>query len=337
MTYRVLIIGCGAIAGGYDLKRSPGEWPLTHAGAIARDDRFELVACIDPDQAAREAFAIRWSVPQSAASIEALEAPPGSYDVVVIASPTAHHAEHLRASLTLNPRCVFCEKPLAPGTQVVANILEEFREAGIPLAVNYTRRWAPDMVELARGWRSQWGPFLSAVGTYSKGIVHNGGHLIDLIQMILGPQEIYAVGPAVFDHWYDDPSVTALLWHQSCVSPIHLVTGDSRAFTQFELVLTFEKGEVAIRDGGMRIETRRVIESPHAAGHRQLSAGESAPGRYAEAMAVAYDNLAQAMETGGPLASDGASAASTLAICEEIRRRALNRKDNGPTLMKQNL
>ena len=59
MAYRVLIIGCGAIAGGYDADRSPQDWPLSHAGAIARDDRFELMACVDPNDATRNAFASR--------------------------------------------------------------------------------------------------------------------------------------------------------------------------------------------------------------------------------------------------------------------------------------
>ncbi len=328
MVHKVLIIGCGAVAGGYDAGRSPQDWPLSHAGAIARDDRFELVACVDPDDRARKAFATRWNVPCAEASPDAVNAGPGDFDLIVIASPTAQHLAHLRLALDLKPKAVFCEKPLASDLKTVSSLLDEFDETGIKVAVNYTRRWAPDLVDLARSWREEWGPFLAAVGTYSKGILHNGSHLVDLVQMIFGPQEVATVGPAVFDHWYDDPSVTALLWHPSCVSTIHLVAGDSRAFTQFELILSFERGEVAIRDGGMRIETRRVIERVQTPGHRQLSLPESAPGRYPQAMMAAYDNIAGAIENGAPLASDGASASRALAICEEIRRRALTRRSD---------
>jgi len=332
MAYKVLIIGCGAIAGGYDADRSPNDWPLSHAGAIARDDRFELVACVDPDEAARKAFTERWGVLVSVPSLEALNASPGDFDVVVIASPTAFHAEHLEAARALKPRIVFCEKPMAADFDASLGHLEAYRNAGIPLAVNYTRRWAPDLVELARDWHKDWGRLLSAVGTYSKGVVHNGTHLVDLIHMILGPHEVYTVGLAVFDHWENDPSVSALLWHHSFDSSIHLVAGDSNAFTQFELVLSFEKGEVAIRDGGMRIETRRVIDSPHTAGYRQLGHPESCPGRYQEAMSAAYANIAEAIEAGAPLASDGSTALEAYAVCEQIRRRALEHGNRDPNL-----
>ena len=328
MQHSVLILGCGAIAGGYDAQRPPDDWPLSHAGAIARHDRYTLAACVDPDEETRRAVATRWRVPLSLPSPDALHEKAGAFDLIVIASPTGLHPEHLRLALSLKPKAVFCEKPLALEAKGIGGLLDDYRTAGIPIGVNFTRRWAPDLVDLARDWRAEWGPFLSAAGTYAKGIVHNGSHLVDLIQMILGPQRVCAVGPAVFDHWYDDPSVAALLWHQSCASTVHLIAGDARAFTQFELVLSFEKGEVAIRDGGRRIETRRVIDSPHTPGYRQLGPPESAAGRGNEAMMAAYDNLAAAIEDGAPLASDSANALSAQAICEEIRARALSRKDD---------
>lgn len=332
MAYKVLIIGCGAIAGGYDADRSPDDWPLSHAGAIARDERFELAACVDPDDAAREAFAKRWDVLLAAPDLHSLGAEEGQYDLIVIASPTQFHAEHLQWARAMRPKAVFCEKPIAANISPVPDILREYRQSDIPLAVNYTRRWAPDLADLSCDWHKKWGNLLSAVGTYSKGILHNGSHLVDLIQMIFGPHEVYSVGPAVFDHWEDDPSVSALLWHHSFDSTIHLVAGDCRAFTQFELVLTFEKGEVAIRDGGMRIETRQVIDSPHTAGYRQLGPVESQPGRYPAAMSAAYANIADTIETGAPLASDAGSAFSAHAICEQIRRRALEHGNRDPNL-----
>jgi predicted dehydrogenase len=324
--HKVLILGCGAIAGGYDAERSSQDWPLSHAGAIARDPRFEIAACIDPEDAVRTAFASRWGVERAAGTVDELNAAPGAFDLIVIASPTAFHLEHLRRALALRPKAVFCEKPLGAEIAPIGKLLDRFRASGIWLAVNHTRRWAPDLVDLACNWRAQWGPLISAVGTYSKGIVHNGSHLVDLIQMILGHQKVCAVGPAVFDHWHDDPSVTALLWSPRHACAIHLIAGDSRAFTQFELVLSFERGEVAIRDGGMRIETRRVIDSPCAAGFRQLGPPESCAGLYPRAMMAAYDNIARAIETGAPLASEGESALRAQRICDEIRQRAASRK-----------
>ena len=331
MAYKVLIIGCGAIAGGYDAHRPDDDWPLSHAGAIARSDAFELAACVDPDDAAREAFAARWKPRQSARDLSALNAAPGDYDLIVVASPTRLHADHLRAAHALSPKAVFCEKPLAKDLGAVPALLDAYERSGVSLAVNHTRRWAPDMVDLARDVRSdgagtresEWGDLISAMGVYAKGVVHNGSHMVDLVQMLLGPCDVQSVGRAVFDHWSDDPSVSAVLERASDASSVHLVAGDSRAFTQFELVLTFARGEIAIRDGGMRIETRRRIESPHTAGYWQLGPAHSAAGRYDEAMSAAYDNIAQAIEAGAPLACDARRAFEAQSLCERIRRRAL--------------
>ncbi len=323
MPYSVLIIGCGAIAGGYDAERSPDDWPLSHAGAIARDDRFELAACVDPNDAARASFTERWAVPVAAADVDALAAEPGAFDLIVVASPTATHAQNLSTAHAMRPRLVFCEKPVADDLADAKRLTAQYAGSGTPLAVNYTRRWAPDLAEFASqidaGW---WGELISATGTYTKGIVHNGSHAVDLLRMLVGEVELHGVGPARLDHWQHDPTVSALLTARDG-APVHLVAGDARALTQFELILAFEKGEIAMRDGGMRIETRSVESNPDFAGYQQLALPQSVPGRYPEAMMRAYANIADNLADGAALASTGETALHAHAICEEIRVRAL--------------
>lgn len=329
MAYRVLIIGCGAIAGGYDNGRPEGAPPLTHAGAFGAVDRFELAACIDPDEESRTAFTGRWNVPESAASIAALGAQPGTFDVVSICSPTACHADHLEAALSLKPRLIFCEKPVSGEFAEAERLVRACQDAGVALAVNYTRRWAPDLVALAEEVRTgAWGRVLSASGWYTKGVVHNGGHMVDLLGMFVGAMEVRAAGAPVFDHWDGDPTVGALLAAGDGAS-IHLVPGDARAFTQFELVLACEKGEIAMRDGGFRIETRRVEDSDTFAGYRTLGGRESVPGRYEEAMARAVSNIADHLDHAKPLASTGANALAAHALCEAIRTAAIH-QDKDP-------
>lgn len=331
MAYKVLIIGCGAIAGGYDAERSPDDWPLSHAGAIARDQRFELAACFDTDEAALEEFGQRWHVPLPGDRYAPMGPEPGDFDVIVIATPTQEHARGLKGALLMKPELVFCEKPLADDLGQAQGIADEFAAAGIPLVVNHTRRWAPDLVELAQQVRDgEWGTLISAVGTYTKGIVHNGTHLVDLLGMFVGEMQVHSVGPGWCDFWDDDPTVSAMLTTSDLGLPIHLVAGDAEHVTQFELVLNYERGEIAMRDGGMRIETRRVIDSGTFAGYRQLGPVENSAGRYPEAMTLAYANIADALETGAPLASTAQNALEAHAICEEIRLKALDTMKKDP-------
>lgn len=349
MPYSVLIIGCGAIAGGYDADRPDDAPRLSHAGAIEREARnggehhLQLVACVDPDDAVREAFAARWSVPRAAPDLASLGAQPGEFDLVIIASPTRFHAEHLEAVLALKPRAVICEKPLAEDLADAERLAAAYEAAGIPLGVNYLRRWVRAFQNLP-AMREEYGMFdnlVSAVGYYGKGIVHNGGHMVDILQFLLGPLTLQSVGPARFDHWDDDPSVSAILTAPNG-APVHLVAGDARAFTQFEIVLTFANAEIAIRDGGSRWETRNVIDSPSHAGYRVLGPAE---GDGDDAMAFAMQNLvadtAHFLMLGNSLDSQkplgmaaikctARDALSAQRLCEEIRRKACESMKKDP-------
>lgn len=325
--YRVLILGCGAIAGGYDRDRPPDAPPLTHAGAFARDMRFALAACVDPDEAARLSFAERWGVERHAATLDELNARPGDFDVISICSPTLFHAEHLDRALALRPGLIFCEKPVAQDIADAARVVAACKRAGVALAVNYTRRWAPDLVALATEVRQGgWGRPLSAVGWYGKGVVHNGGHMIDLLHLFLGELRLIAAGPPLFDHFSDDPSASALLQTAGGAS-VHLVAVDARALTQFELVLSCEKGEIAMREGGRTIELRQPSSSDIFAGYRELGERETRSGRYDEAMTMAVADIANTLgnapQAAQPLASTGESALTAQRLCEIIRTASL--------------
>lgn len=318
---RVLIVGCGNIAGRFDEERPAEALPLTHAGAYRRDDGFDLVGCVDPDAERRAAFAAHWQVPWAGAALSDWSG--GAVDVVSICSPTACHRADVEAALALNPRLIFCEKPVTPTAQETAILVSQCEDAGVALAVNHTRRWAPDVMslrqEIAAGHR---GRLLSAVGTYTKGIVNNGSHLIDLLHFLLDSElRLIAAGRASHDHDPRDPTVPALL-ETADGAPVQLAVGDARDYARFELELAFAGGTVTMEDGGLNWRDRAVIDSPDFAGYRTLGGGQSRPGRYAEAMMLAVANIRSALERETPLASTGQSALRAQQLCETIRAAA---------------
>lgn len=320
--HSVLILGCGNIAGGFDAERESAA-PLTHAGGYRAHGGFDIAACIDPDDARREAFAARWNVDRVAASIAALGASPGEFDVISICSPNRCHAEHLDAAIALRPRLIFCEKPVTDSAAATEAAVARCVEQGVALAVNYSRRWAPDVIDLAdRLTAGEWGAVRSFVGTYTKGVLHNGGHLIDLIHLLLGPVRLIAAGRAVHDFWDDDPSVPALLETESGV-PGHVAIGNARDYAVFELVITTERGEIAMRDGGFAWTERRVEESAIFPGYRTLGQATTRDGDYEAAMCGAIDNIAAALDHDRALCSTGQTALAAQRICETIRNAAL--------------
>ena len=324
--HRVLIIGCGHIAGGWDAARDADAPPLTHAGAYAQHPAFRIAACVEPDAARRQACMQRWSVPQGAASVQQLH---GRFDVVSICSPTALHAEHLRAALALQPRLIFCEKPLTPRVDESAALVAACRDAGVLLAVAHNRRWDPSVERLATELASgRWGALRSAVGSYNKGVLNNGSHLIDLLQRLLGPLQLLAAGPAAADHGADDPSVSALLRTTQGV-PVHLVTGHAEDYALFELQLVTSRACITMEDGGQAWRVRERTPSAHFAGYHVLDAGTREGGQVLHSTRLAVDNLHAVLAGRAALASSGDSALAAQRLCEQIRDAALAAQQPG--------
>ncbi len=316
----VLIVGCGGIAGGLDAGRPDVAWPRTHAPAYRRAGGFRLAACVEPDGTRRAAFQARWGVERGFATL-AEAAAAGPFDLVSICSPTPCHAADLAGALALGPRAIFAEKPLTGKLADGRRLVAAAEAAGVALAVNHTRRWAPDVVELAAGLRAgRFGRVLGATACYTRGVRNNGTHLFDMLHLLLGPVRVVAAGTARVDQWPDDPSVPCLL--EAGGVPVAVTVGDARAYALFELVLVTEAGTVAMEEGGMRWRDRPVVDSPHFPGYRAVAEGAFRPGRYEEAMTAAAVNLRAAIETGAPLACTGADALAAQAVAEALRAAA---------------
>jgi predicted dehydrogenase len=322
--FRVLIVGCGNIAGGFDAERSRDLPPLTHAGAFTRHGGFRIVACVEPDAERRAAFMRRWGVAQGYDDLAAVAAAhdAGSFDIISLCSPTSVHAQQIEAALLLQPRLIFCEKPVTPTFAQTQKLVDRCAAAGVSLAVNHTRRWAPDVQRLAAELQAgAWGTVRSAVGTYNKGVLNNGSHLVDLLHLLLGDMTVQYAGAALADHWPDDPTVPAVLQTLRGV-PVHLNTAHAADCAIFELQIITATAVIAMEDGGLQWRVRRVIDSPHFRNYRVLDGGERLAGAYLHATQAAVTNLHAHLSRGEPLASTGESALAAQRLCEEIRLKA---------------
>lgn len=319
----VLVVGCGNIAGDFDAAREDSAWPLTHAGAYRRHGGFKMIACVDPDSTRRQAFMTRWDVAEGYTSIEELVKQRRRFDVVSICSPTALHAGHIDQAIDLSPRLIFCEKPVTPDAASTARLVQACEQRGIALAINHTRRWAPDVVRLGEELASgQWGTVRAAVGHYNKGLLNNGGHLVDLLHLLLGSLELKWAGAPVRDFWPNDASIPALLYARGGV-PVHLNVAHSADYAFFELQLITSVGVLAMEDGGLHWRVRKAVPSVQFAGYQTLDAGKRIHGEYEQAMLCAADNLHAHLLAGVPLASTGHTALEAQRVCETIWKAAL--------------
>jgi predicted dehydrogenase len=319
---RTLIVGCGNIAGGFDAQRPVHALPLTHAGAYRAHSGFELAACVEPDEQKRLAFMQRWGIARGYAGLAQLVAAGERFDVISLCSPTpVHHADAV-AALALQPRLLFCEKPICPALAEAEDLVRRCHAAGVLLAVNHNRRWDPDIARLAGELAAgRWGKLRSATGWYDKGVLNNGSHLIDLLNALVGPMELRHAGAPEYDFWEQDPTIPAHLVTREAV-PVMLNCGHAGDYSLFELQLVLERGLLAMEDGGLRWRIREAIPSPQFSGYRTPSAGELVAGQYLQAMSNAAINIYDAVIRGAPLASTGDTALAAQRLCEQIRRQA---------------
>lgn len=323
--YSVLIIGCGNIAGGFDMTRQLELPPLSHAGAYLRHGSFRLSACVDPDEMRRTAFAQHWGVETHAAELHALKPQPGNFDVISICSPTDMHHDHLAHAISLRPRMIFCEKPITSEPEAAARLVQDCQDQGISLAVNYSRRWDPFLTDLINQLQEgRWGRLRSVVGHYNKGILNNGGHMVDLLLRLVGPMKLVSAACAEYDFWELDPTVAALLTSANGQIPVYLNPGHARDFAFFELELTCELGVIRMLTGGIVWQFREAVTSLQFEGYRTLGDSRLTQGRYLETMGLAIQNIYTHLEQGAPLGCSGQDALITQRMCIAIQRSALN-------------
>lgn len=314
----VAVIGCGRIAGGL---AGAGDAP-SHADAYDRHPSFRMTACVEPDQRRRLEFIGRWQVPGGFADLDDCLAASVPFDVASVCVPTPVHAAILWRLLKTPVRAVLCEKPLTDDTGESARLVDAYRAAGKPLAVAYLRRWNPAMARLKRELEGgSWGGLRTVIGTYTKGALNNGSHLVDLLRYLCGPLTLKAVTGQRIDGDAGDPTVDAVLTLDGGV-PVHLIGADARDYALFELHLITERGAIDVERSGQAVRRRRRVDDPCHHGYRHLDQGEWDECGHGDPFLRAVDNLYQALENGEALASDGKSALDAQRLCQQMIEKA---------------
>lgn len=332
--YKVLIIGCGNMAGGYDLMQPEDALPLGHSKAFAKHGGFTVSACVDPDAVKRAAFQHRWQVPAGFASVQEVAAAGGQFDVISICSPTHAHAADIQSALALKPKVIFCEKPVTSQLQESQRAVQSCADQHVLLAVNYSRRWSLQVAQLkAELADSHWGAVRSVSAVYNKGLLNNGSHMIDLLLTLFGPLQIVSVGQAVDDFFSDDPTIDATLLNELGL-PIQLNVAHAQDYALFEMQIVTEKGVISMEDGGARWRFRHAKPSEQLAGYWFLNSGEWVKPQGSYALTGAVANIFEALQNGAPLASSGSNALQAQALCKQIKQMALANAP-GPVFKKE--
>jgi len=312
--FSVLIIGAGRIGAFHDTPQSPAV--RSHAHAFSLHPGFTLEGFADADDRQSAKAAALWggaafdSVPAAFAG--------RTIDVAVVAAADEAHYTILKMLAGLPVRCVLAEKPLTKTVGEAREIVALYCERGISLCVNFSRRFVPEVIDLRKRIASDaFGRFLSGTGTYGKGALHNGSHLVDLLRYLLGEIADARCVSAVHDWRENDPTCSAVL---DLANGAHFFMQgiDSRFATIFEADLFFERQRVRIVDFGMRIETYGLQPRADNPGQLHYEPPVHTATGHADVLSFSADHLHAHLAHGAPLCSSGADGLAAQLVCGKI-------------------
>jgi predicted dehydrogenase len=316
MSYRVAIIGAGRIGAMMDDPLSPDI--LTHAHGYKTCEGFEIVGFVDSNLDRAQAASARWGGTAFECMEELFETQ--GIEVVSICLPDELHYATLLALAEKPLKFIFLEKP-AVGTAEEADVVRTlYGELPIKVQVNYTRRFVPEIRSIREAIRrGNYGAFLTGAGYYGKGLLHNGSHMVDLLQFLVGEVGNVAKVSEMVDFCDQDPSVSALLT-MACGGVFHLCHIDCRKFHVFELDLTFERKRIRICGLGTIIEEYSVGDNELFEGYRTLNKDAEYATEHSKGMVHAIANIRNNLERNEPLVCTLEESLDTVKTCSRILR-----------------
>lgn len=311
--FNVLIIGAGNIGALYD---TPGSADiLTHAHAFTTVAGFDLLGFVDSDQAKAAKAAKLWGGRTFRNIDNAFSAQ--KIDIVCVCVPDENHYEVLDKLAEFPFKLVFVEKPFTTKTKGTQKIIDLYKKRKISVVVNYTRRFVPEMEEYKNNIKKGlYGKYITGSGLYGKGILHNGSHMINLLDWFLG--NITVVGAV--DHFYDfsndDPTVSAVL--KIGKNAFFLKGTDSRLYTVFELDLFFQKKRLRLTHSGSLVEEYDVTADKKMTGNSVFTKSVSSKTSLNKALFYAATNIYDYLTKGKKLKCSPHDALKTEIVCGKI-------------------
>ncbi len=320
---RALVVGAGKIAAGYD---APGAKEiLTHAHGFQAVPGFTLIGFVDRDLAQAEHAAAKWGG-KAFSEIRTAFAD-GPIDVVSVATPDETHAAVLKELAEFSPQLIFCEKPLALSWTDAQAIYELYRHLPTEIQVNYLRRFVPEFMAVKQAIAAgDYGRFLTGSGFYVKGFLHNGSHMVDLLQYWLGEatdiqklaggdnaEELFAKEFGMMnaaDSALDEERSALLAFAEGGLFTIQSLAGNP--YWIFEMDLLFEQKRLRILDSGLAIQEYTLGENPVFPGTPEMQPQPIRATGLDRAMQFAMENIRDHLLLGEPLLCPLSEALATL-------------------------
>lgn len=256
------IVGCGRIAGDYDTPAS--KKVRTHAKAFQDNENCQLAGVCDIDIDRARKFGDTWNCPIVTDDVSEL-IEKSRPDLLSICSSTESHRSIFELACNLGVSRIWLEKPAALSLDDVIYMKELAQENNVEVWVNYFRRYDKGFKKVKQEI-TELGKIQQVQAFYTKGLRHNGSHLIDLIHWLFGKITGYTHHKILPDH--DFPSLSGIVDVDGL--QIHLAALDYHCYELFEVDIIGSNGRIKIIDGGQKIIFETVVESKYYPDYKNL-------------------------------------------------------------------
>lgn len=255
---------------GYDYFEDYRSTCLTHLNAILAHDGFELVGGYDVSLEQRKKFESKSNMPSFDHLLEGITQT--NPDFVIISTPTETHFEILNTILNHKQiKAVLCEKPVAYEYEEASQMVEMCRRNSVKLFVNYQRFYLPSSEVIKNKLFPSNLPlgFLKGVCWYSKGLIHNGSHFINLLESWLGSLE--SISPIVSHQYWSNKDIEpdALFSFQN--GKVFFISSRESDFSHYSIELVTSEGKLSYKNGGDEIYWQNKVPDPTFPGYTILS------------------------------------------------------------------
>lgn len=314
--YRAVLVGLGNIAWKLGRDGRSGA-SLSHAAALQLNPQTDLVGGYSDTQADRGEFTTVFDVP----AFSCLESMLDSLkpDIVSICSPTEFHFQQTEICLQKLVPMLWLEKPPAQSARQCL-LLEELRErssSNLKVLVNFQRRYTESYYNLKKLLEDgSYGKVLLGEVTYSRGLVTNGSHMLDMIFFLFG-ENGYNV------EWMDkkddmgNPSFILRYDNNILIN----VKGINADYHCIDVSVTCEKARLSVLHGGMTPKVEEVIEHELFPGYyrlKEIASDALGAGGFSFAFDKALADLIDAYEQDRPPGSNLATAYKSMRLLEQV-------------------
>lgn len=330
--YQAAIIGTGRIGFllGKDRRR---EQPAAHTAALNANKRIKLIAGCDIDGTRLTLWQKENPQAKIFGHIDKLLSETSADIITVAVNEDAHLSTTLKV-LNSRPRLVILEKPVALNTEEAYKIKKASDNLNVPVMINHERRFSKDYqlvkkliednklgnLQLIRGslWSGMrvYSASQEASGAYS--LIHDGTHLVDIVQYLLGRQLEYPIVSNIIrdnDNSVRQAEVNYLLDDIG----ISLTFSGRCKYFGFDLELRFSEGRILIGNGLFQVETKK--ESPYYSGFFSLLKDKSfKPAKKSGYFSNMVQNAVDFLDNSSPLISTLDDGINTLKTLEDIKK-----------------